>query len=410
MLKIFELHELYDILKMVANFLILSATCFFLFKYSKKKLFANFYFRAILAIILFASLPTFITGTLVYGQQPIETLRRTQNYYSYFIFVVLYYWLGVNLAAIKRLNFVLVSLSIVLCSLFIFCALNPGVGRAILVDSAFLPDRFGIQRLTTLSATVPFTSYSIIYLFLLLTQSRGYKVLKALVPFLIMVFFYLFVFMSRSVIMAMLVLITVYVLTKLPLKIKLLFIYVTVLVLLLSQIFFTNGLLDLVYNSCDSLITESTKHVGSVGIRTEGIMYLLNGFVATTGGIGFGLVSTERAQWNVLSEGLSRGYNPADMGIIGVFLIYGFPAILLTIVICKRFFKDISTRNKLYGDKDIILIQKALGGYLILSFLTLSQFFFWDFFSLSWGIFFYMFWASSELSKYANLNSDQVVC
>src|SRR6185369_842276 len=76
MLKVFEIHQAYDVLKISANFLIVITTGFLLITKSKIKLFKNFYFRAILAIIFLASLPTFLTGTFTYGQDPIETLRR----------------------------------------------------------------------------------------------------------------------------------------------------------------------------------------------------------------------------------------------------------------------------------------------------------------------------------------------
>lgn len=408
MLKIFEIHEKYDILKISAVTLIVLSTSIFILKKPKKTLFENFYYWAILAILLFSSLPTFITGTFTYGQDPIETLRRTQNYYAYFIFIILFYWLGKNALAIKKLNLVIVSFSVVLCCLFILCAIYPSVGRTILISDAYLPDRFGLQRLTTLSATVPFISYSIIYLFLLLAHGRGQKTLLAIVPFLIMVFFLLFVSISRSSIIAMSILVIVYVLFKLPLRNKLVLLYASVLILVSSEVLFTNSPFDLICDSYDTLVSETINVEGNVGIRIEGVKYLIDGF-SSTGGIGFGLVSTERTQWNVLSEGFSRGYNPADMGIFGVFLLFGFPAIILTIVICLKLFNDILKSEQLIVDIDILIINKALAGYFALSILMFSPLFFWDFFSLSWGIFFYMVWASTGLIKYSDHENFKVI-
>jgi len=406
MLRIFLLNEKYDIFKIFAIFMILITVIFIFVKKLKKSLLKNFYFKAIVAIILIASIPTFVTGTLIYGQDPIEVLRRTQNYYAYFVFVILFCWIGNNALVVKNLNLAIVSLSVTLCCLFIFCAINPNIGRVILINEAYLPDRFGLQRLTTLSATTPFILYSTIYLFFYLTHGRGKKIVLAFVSFLIMVFFLIFVSLSRSTIIAMFILTTIYVLTKMPLRNKLIFLYVTGFILFISELIFTNSLIDLLFNSYTTLLEESKNVEGTTGIRLEGIQYLLNEF-ASTGGIGFGLVSSERTQSNVLSEGFKLGYNPADMGIIGVFLIYGFPAILLTIVICKKIIMDIRNSNRFVRDEDISIIQKSLAGYLVFCIMTLSQLFFWDQFSLFWGIFFYMVWACSELRKFTDQGNGQ---
>ena len=86
-LRVLQFSENFKVLRIVSVFLIVFSAAICILFVDIKPLFRNFYFRSIFGLIALVMLPTFFTGTLLYGQCLQEIVRSPLFFSALFIFV-----------------------------------------------------------------------------------------------------------------------------------------------------------------------------------------------------------------------------------------------------------------------------------------------------------------------------------
>jgi hypothetical protein len=393
-LRALEFSERYKVLRIVSVFLIvLWAAIRMLFAYIKP-LFRNFYFLSILGLLAVTMFPTFFTGTLLYGQGLDGVVRRPLFFYALFIFVPLFYY-PTDILTLKRLNMVIVVIGISLALFQSVFSFVPDIGKVILNDSAYIPSRFELTRMTVMSAMFPCILYAIFYLITAFSLRKN-SILCAL-GLAIPLYYIFFVIIARSAIFGLGIVWLLYCVFYPAVRKRLLsWGLLVVLLLILSQPFVQFGLIDIIKESAISIKDEVNSVDGTVGIRMRGIKYYWHEFQKTWY-VGIGMVSTERAADTTVGIGMTEyKFNPADQGIFSVIMQFGFQALVLTGVVCYRMFRDLQFVIR-YGISDLKVIALSIQLFLLFEIVTFSHVFLWRWEGIWWGLFFFITWKMRDL-------------
>lgn len=395
-LRVFEFSERFMVLRIIVVILIAIMILMKILTVPLSSLFGNFYFWSILGIFAVVLFPTFATGVLHYDQSPMELLRLPILYNGLFIFVVLFLYRS-DSKFVVQLNWLIIVLSLLGVLFAIGLSLYPDVAPMLLKKSAMLHSRYDRPRF---SSSMGGEGYSIFYLLAALTkfkQSRRMRIFQ-IVALFVFAYCMLFVYMGRgNTATLFLVCLIFFVLHgNFRKSIK--------LVLIVSTfVFFVGiitdfGILRTVQKHWHSTKVEAQYREGSVGKRMDGIYYYANEF-RETGYIGTGLVSSTRAtNTDIFSAMTIDRYNTADIGIFGSIFQFGFPAVILSIIILKRMFSDLAVVIR-EGNVNHQPIAIALQMLLILDIVGLGHMFFWHKSSLEWGLYFFMAWRLRDLTK-----------
>ncbi len=395
-LQALEFSERYMVLKLAAMFLILLAIVLRAPFVSFHRLFRNFYFWGIIGLFAVVLFPTYVTGILQYGQGLQELLRLPKLYCGMFIFVLLVIH-QTRSNFVNRLNALIVVMSVANASLFVAVSFFPEIGHNLLTDSAWILPRFDYPRIST--AMTPIIIYSIFYLLhVLIKREYPFKVRKwCFVSLFILLFFLFFVYLSRFIIFGVLLTAGFYFLFYLNIRHKISIMVSLLVIVVLTEIYTKYKPIHLIRNCFTSGWEEYKYADGNVGIRIYGIRYYANEF-RKSGYIGIGLVSSVRASQTSVSIGMTQyRYNPADLRIFAVLFQFGFPAIVLTIVILNRMFRDLAFVIR-HGNSRHQSIAMAILLYLLYQIFTLSHIFLWHKFAFWTGLFFFMVWRMREVT------------
>lgn len=393
-LRILEFSERYTVLRIATVFLIVVWVVIRTSFAGIKPLFRNFYFRSILGLLAVVILPTFFTGTLLYGQGLDDVVRRPLFFYALFIFVPLFYY-PTDISTLKRLSAVIVIFGVSLAFFQSAFSFAPDIGKVILNNSAYIPSRYGLTRMTVMSAMSPCVLYATLYLITSFSMRKN-SILCGL-GLAILLYHLFFVFMSRRIILGLGIVLLLFCVFYPTVRKRLLsWGLLVLLLLLLSQSFVKFGLIDIIKESAISIKDEMSGVDGTVGVRMRGIQYYWHEFQETWY-VGIGLVSYVRGADTNVGIGITEyKFNPADQGIFSVILQFGFHALILTGVICYRMFRDLRYVTR-YGISDLKMIALSIHLFLLLKIVTFSHIFLWHKQGLWWGLFFFMTWKMRDL-------------
>ncbi len=393
-LRILEFSERYAVLRIICVFLIVLWAALRISFADIKPLVRNFYFLSILAMLAAVMVPTFFTGTLLYGQGLEEIVRRPLFFYALFIFVPLFYY-PMDVSTLKRLSTVIVAFGVSLALFQSIFSFLPDIGKIILNDSAYIPSRFELTRMTAMSAMTPCVFYATFYLITSFSLRKN-SILCAL-GLAILLYYIFFVFMSRSFILGLGIVLLLFCVFYPPVRKRLLSLGLLVLLLvILSQSFVEFGPFDVIKESVVSIKDEASAVKGTVGTRMKGIEHYWHEFQKTWY-VGIGLVSPVRGADTSIGIALKKyNFNPADQGIFGIIMQFGFQALILTGVICYRMFRDLQfvIRSRISNIKMIALSVQL---YLLFKIVTFSHIFLWGKLSIWWGLLFFITWKMRDL-------------
>ena len=393
-LRALEFSESLKVLRIVSVFLIVLWAAICMLLADIKPLFRNFYFRSILGLIAIVMLPTFFTGTLLYGQGLQEIVRRPLFYYALFIFVPLFYY-PIDASTLKRLNMVIVVIGVSLALFQSIFSFVPDIGKIILNDNAYIASRFELTRMTVMSAMTPCVLYATFYLITAFSMRKN-NILFAL-GLAILLYYIFFVYMARSIIFGLGIVLLLFCVFYPAVRKRLLSWGLLVLLLLiLSQPFVKFGPIEMIKESVISVEDEASSIEGTVGIRMRGIKYYWHEFQKTWY-VGTGLVSSVRGtDTNVGIGMIEYKFNPADQGIFSVVMQFGFQALILTGVICYRMFRDLRFVIR-YGILDLKIIALSIQLFLLFKIVIFSHIFLWHSMGIWWGLLFYITWKMRDL-------------
>ncbi len=393
-LRILQFSERYAVLRIICVFLIVLWAALRTSFADIKPLFHNFYFLSILAMLAAVMVPTFFTGTLLYGQGLDEVLRRPMFFYALFIFVPLFYY-PMDVSTLKQLNAVIVVTGVSLALFQSILSFVPDIAKVILTDNAFIPERFERTRMTTQLPMYVCIRYATFYLIVVFSLRKNSIVCG--LGLAILLYYLFFVFMSRRVILGSgIVLLLFYVFNPAVRKKLLLWGLLIVLLLLLAQPFVQLGIIDTIRESATSVKEEASADEGTVGGRMKGIEYYWHEFQKTWY-VGIGLVSSVRGADTSVGIGLTEyNFNPADQGILSVVMQFGFQALILTGVMCHHMFRDLQFVIR-SGISNMKIIALSVQLFLLFQIVTLSWVFLWDTMSIWWGLLFFITWKMRDL-------------
>ncbi len=393
-LRTLQFSERYAVLRIVSVFLIVLWAAIRTSFAGIKPLFRNFYFRSILGLLAVVMLPTFFTGTLLYGQGLDEVVRRPLFFYGLFIFVPLFYY-PTDISTLKRLSAVIVVFGVSLALFQSAFSFVPDIGKVILTDNAYIFSRFELTRMRVMSAMVPCVLYATFYLISSFSMRKN-SILCAL-GLVILLYYIFFVYMARSAIFGLGIVWLLSCVFYQSVRRRLLsWGLLFFLLLILSQSFMKFGVIDIIKESAISIKDEIAGVEGTVGTRMRGIEYYWHEFQETWY-VGIGMVSSVRGVDTSVGIGMTEyKFNPADQGIFSVILQFGFQALILTGVICYRMFRDLRYVTR-YGISDLKLIALSVQLFLLFQIVTFSHIFLWYWVGIWWGIFFYITWKMRDL-------------
>lgn len=358
----------------------------------------DFYFLAIMGIIIVASIPTFLTGTLRFGQSLIEVPRRTFLFYSMLSIYILFYQEKSKKRIIININRAIVLVGIILLVFCIFIAFFPERGFELIDTKGRGGDeRFGFIRVGLGSQFNTIIFYAGIFSIVKTFKSIANRNRLSIVMLLssgVFFYFLFFVFISRRIIIAAIATFVVFLLSyfyNLSIRRRIknspvmtrAFVAGSLLILLaviLSISFDEVG--HTIRQTISSVDEEFSQKYGTVGIRMEGMSYFWREFKKTDF-IGFGLITELRSELNPVT---SVRYNFRDHGWIGTFFQFGFPGIALLLLFYRRMLKTLNSYIKYCKDGDLNLVAHSCKWFIIFMIFALDEALFHTGQALLWGL------------------------
>lgn len=365
----------------------------------------NHYFHAILALLAVVMLPTFVTGVFQYQQGMIEVIRLPWMYYALFVFVLLFFMISPR-DRIHPLIMTVVWTVVSICTLFVIASWLPGVAEQLFIDGVNIGNRFGSSRLTASASVNNLAVFAVIYLVVQLvtpTAPIKQKIINS-IGLLIVLWYLNFVLISRARLIGLLICLAILFLRYIHWR-KLLIPGVALLgIFVYMQVVTEHKPLDILIGSYQSILTKDRESErDTVSIRLDGIQYYYFEFVKSQL-VGIGLVSRVRTGNSDVGYAMTElAYNPADLGIIAVLFFFGFPGLIVTIVISARIFKD--TRMVLHkGTLENRNIALAIRLYLIYYIVSFYHIFLYEEYALEWGM---LFFALAHIYAESRLNTTE---
>lgn len=397
-LRIFDLSDKFKSLTIAANFIILIVASISLIFKTQVRYTTNYYFLFIMAIFAAIFLPSFLNLVITSGLSFKELFRSGLFYSGIFIFVILIAYTR-NPSTVIKLNSMIVTIISINVFAFIVLSFFPDLAKYILVKTL---ERYDRIRIGIASGLGPMLHYTFFYLLVMCAegaQSLRRNILPYLLSFIALVWYIFAVEMGRRTIFAILA-VTIYYLFIRMTRVKkirmiLLLPFIFSLFVIIPQ---SSIISDSIQSSFITATEEFQYGEGNVGIRVFGIEYYMNLF-KESGFVGIGMFSNKLPGTDPLMTGAeSFRYNPADHGIFAVLYQFGFPAIILTVIILLRIFRDLKLIRQ-HGLMAFRPIAIALHLYFIFSIIGLWAIFWKPIESFCIGIMFFMIWQMSESTR-----------
>jgi len=393
-LRLLELGDNFRIVKLVRIFMIVVAIGLSVLFARGARYFQNYYFRSIIGLLLIVLFPTIFNSVIVYGLGLKEILLSGHAYCGFFIFILLISY-RTDSAFVARLNTIVLAIATVSILSLILLSRFPAVADSIFVRSS---ERFDSTRLAVAGGLVSMVSYSTFYLLVMstkATQATKSRIFYFLL-FCAYVWYYFTVAMGRRTIFSLLIVMCYYGLFHLSTIRKMYavsaLVFFSVLLLSVPQL---HPLVDNVRLSYTSSLEDHKIGKGTLTKRIDGIQYYLNEF-RNTGYLGVGLISTHISEDNPLSRGrVVYRYNSGDHGILAVLYQFGFPAVVLTIIILFHIFRDLTIIRR-RGSPEHQAIAMGIHLYLCFCIVALLQIFWKPMISFWTGLMFFMVWRMRE--------------
>jgi O-antigen ligase/polysaccharide polymerase Wzy-like membrane protein len=396
-LRVFSLSEGLQLLQLVAVFAVVLFAGLAVFLRGWHAYASSFYFWAILGLLAAILFPTFVYLVVRNGLSPIEVFRSSIRYPGFFIFIALASH-RTDASFVSRLNgliLVMATVNVVVLNLLAFA---PSVADSLLIVTS---ERFGLTRLTLSAGVASMAGYAQYYL--LVKTLDGSETLKkrSICGFFFLTYLWntLVVSLGRRSILILLIVLSYYWLLHLSDARRL---QVVAALFLLSAVILVPPVTETVgttlYESYFSVKEEYRRGDGTVGIRLEGIAYYGQMF-RDSGYLGIGLSSNRLAgsdPYRIGREDLQ--YNPGDHGIVSVLYRFGFPGILLTMLILIRMFRDLASIRR-YGLPEHKTIAMGVHLLLVASIVGLGPLFWKDTMSIWTGLMFFMVWRMKKEAR-----------
>ncbi len=352
-----------------------------------RHIFHNFYFRSILGIIVVVIIPIITTSIFSYGQ-PLSVLIRRPLMYAGFLIFPLLFFVGPDKKFPERWMNIFVAISIVAAILTTLASMYPNI--TYFLNEETVSNRFGKTRIGRIMETPILIAffYCLSILFNIKIKFRSFIFL--LICIALLIYPTIFVNLSRGKIIGICLTFIFFIVYHLSRRKSLPLISI-IIILLFSYLSFSE---DTVSTNIFTQVSESVKQEllmkdGTIGQRISGIEYYYDEFRQSSF-IGIGMVSAEESIENPISYGqFYYRYNFNDLGFFGVILQFGFPAIILTIIILRRIFNDLIFIMQ-YGNVASQNLAMGLYLYLIYGCITFQHLFFLGKNSFYFGIIFYL--------------------
>jgi len=396
-LLFFDFSDRFKLLNLAAIFIIAGLAGIRIVFTSKIVFTKNYYFWFIILILCAILFPTYINLVITSGLKPIEVLRSGFFYSGFFIFIILVsYQSAPNI--VNKLNTIIIAMISFNVLFIVVFSFFPDLANSVFVHTM---ERFGRIRIGVESGLGPMTHYAFFYILIMCTQSSERIKSKILYFFLfgIYIWYFFAVVMSRRAIFVLLAIVGYYFLTRLNGKQRMRILLALPLVLsLLFVLPQSTIIVDSIQSSFVTAVEEFQYGEGNVGIRVFGIEYYLNLF-KESGYMGIGMLSNRLPSSDPLLVGAEFfRYNPADHGIFAVLYQFGFPAIVLTIIVLYYIFRDLKA-VRLQGMPEHWPIAMAIHLYLVFSIIGLLAIFWKPSESFWTGIMLFMIWKMKESTR-----------
>lgn len=393
-LKLFEISADYVNAMRLASVCVILVIAVVFWKQSLQRgLLKDYYFWAIVSLILAVMLPTFVTSVLGNGQALVEVFRLPMMYYAMFSFVSLYAWGGG-----WRLNrfFDAIALGLALIvSVYVIVSLVPGLAESALSANTAIGDRFGRDRLSASAGVNNLAVFAFLYLVVKLLRQR-LTLLRRLawfIPLGIISYYIFFVLMSRTRIIASLISLLFLIPHVRWRRIAVPMLAMMIMGCTLLWVFDmdpASGATSIV----DSMVNKHSSEQDTISIRKDGFNYYRKSFEAT-GYVGIGLVSRARDDTSDAGFAMAKlSYNPSDLGLAAVLFFFGFPGLILTGAIVFRMFRD-TTWVIRHSEESDQIPALSLRLYLIFYMFSFYHFFLYDEYAMEWGL---LFFAASRMA------------
>jgi hypothetical protein len=389
-LPILAFSERFKILTIVADFIILTASGISIILSSKIRYTRNNYFLFIVLILCAVFFPTFINLVIFNGLSPLEIFRSGFFYSGLFIFIILIYY-DVDYSFVNKLNTLAIAIVSINVLVIVAASFFPVLAEIVTVKTSV---RFETARINIAKGLGSFAQYTFFYLLIMSIkiEQTPKKKLSYILLSGVYIFYFFFVSMSRRTIFALLGVLIYYIFFRLSGRRKIQILFVLLLfIALLFVIPKFETILGIIQSSYYTVAEEIQYGEGSAGVRIKGIEYFFNLF-HQYGYIGIGLGSSRLPVTDPLFIGQEiLNYNPGDHGIFAVLYQFGFPAIILTIIVLFHIFRDLKA-VRLQGMPEHWPIAMAIHLYLVFSIIGLLDIFWKPSQSLWPGIIFFMVW------------------
>jgi hypothetical protein len=341
-------------------------------------------------------LPTFFSGHFLYGQSLSELLRRPLFYYALFLFAFLYLE-NLGKQFLLRLILILIVMSVVSSLIAIIASYNFHFSSKYLVRSIFVAERYGhIRVCTNFTPWIVFSSFVCIVALTLNRKSRAHSLGLAF-ALLINLYYLFFVNMGRTIILIFIIIVFIYSFIYLTLHQRIILLLVFVCLVTSLQIKLINGPLDIIKKSIDLMTIESSSNQkNNVNVRVGGVLFFANEFKKTNY-IGSGMLSSVRSSNAYIVTQMKRErFNPADIGFFSVLFRFGFPAVILSLILLLRLFKDLKIIIK-NGEQEFKVIAISIQLYLMYNLLSFKHLIFWRNSSVEWALLMFFVWRLRHL-------------
>lgn len=393
-LSFFQVSDRYAVLPLAAIFLLIIAAGRKMLFFPDQRIFRNFYFRSICGIIVIVLIPIALTSILFY-EQPLSILIRRPIMYAGFLVFPLLYLGKVDKRFLEIWINIFVGMSVFAATLISFASYSPDI--ASLFNPEAISSRFGKIRIAGVMGAPILISlfYCISSLF-----NEKHKISSFISLFLctaLLAYPTIFINLTRGKIIGIFLTLIFFVIWFLPWRKTFLFVLTILTILFFSFVFDSSGSFsDVFYKVFDSVVQEKSQGAGTIGVRMRGANYFFEEF-RKTNLIGMGMVSASESFDNpIIKAKLRYGFSLNDLGFLAVLFQFGFPAIVLALIVLKRIFRELTFVIR-YGDSSFKCIAIGIFIYFVYQIVLGQHMFFWGKNSFYYGMLFYFVWRMKDL-------------
>lgn len=355
-----------------------------------------FWLLSIIIVVQFVS--TYIT----FGEKFEAIVRAPLRFLGVLIFIPLFLSRRDNL--VRSVNAAIVTTSIIIVCLQTLAVLAPNLGHKILVEECFIDQRFGIARLTAKLAMTYCIYYTLFYFYSKLLYEKGLSIADRLLYFVLFVVhlvYFMLIAVSRMKTLSIFAVMVGYYLYRAKIRRVLLHVPIVIGVVVIVVVLSGDWLWKFISQFVDTIVSEAATKSDNVGVRMYAVEYYLKHLIRS-GLLGIGLLPGSST--NNLARGMNLyGYNLADLGTIGMVVMYGVPSVVFVVVTYRKLF---SALNKLCRTECFNVQSHALMMVLCYRIVSFSHHFFWDVESIWLGL---MLFVVSRMHRYSDFGSESFV-